>query len=151
MSITFAALRAAGVFRNKDPARNRITKPDYRRHSETRQDDKKMRNLSRPRNLSQPKRAGIDRAAGRLVDGQLIRPLTAIVLLAWLVGQAQAIELPGPKGIQPQATPPDVQITQVKTLPASSAATTDVEIRWTAQVPRLITLDDFEAPPRASN
>jgi hypothetical protein len=89
--------------------------------------------------------AGLDEAAGRMLNGQRIRPLTAIALLTWAVVQSQAIELREPGGIQPQATTPDVQITQVKALPAlGGAATTDVEIRWTAQVPRFITLDDFD-------
>jgi hypothetical protein len=61
-----------------------------------------------------------------------------------LVVQSSAFDLREQKQIQPQA-PPDLQITQVKALPAlSDRATTDVEIRWTALVPRLTALDDFD-------
>jgi hypothetical protein len=49
------------------------------------------------------------------------------------------------KPVQPQGTPPDLQITQVKPLAApGSGPTTDVEIRWIAQVPRLTSIEGFD-------
>ena len=101
--------------------------------------DKTMRNRSQ-------QRAGlIAWAAERLVTRPYTRPLAALALLMRLALQSSAFDLQEQKQTQTQAAPPDVQITQVKTLPAlSDRATTDVEIRWTAQVPRSTTIDEFE-------
>ena len=52
----------------------------------------------------------------------------------------------GPRRIQLEAAPPDVHITQVKARPAPITQTnTEVEIMWIAQVPRLTTLEEFDA------
>jgi hypothetical protein len=62
-----------------------------------------------------------------------------------LVIPSSAFDLREQKQIQNQAAAPDVQITQVKGLSAlNDRVTTDVEIRWTAQVPRLTTIDEFD-------
>jgi len=105
--------------------------------------DKRMSNPSQPRagHISSAAR----RRAGRLLrrpHGQL---LAIVAMMMRLALPALAFDALEPKQIQPQAAPPDVQITQVKALPAlKDKATTEVEIRWTAQVPRLTTLDEFD-------
>src|SRR5262245_883227 len=71
--------------------------------------------------------------------------LAALALMMRLVVPSAALGLVEQKLIQAQAAPPDLQITQVKVLPSPGRATTDVEIRWTAQVPRLTTIDEFDA------
>ena len=97
------------------------------------------------RNRSQQRAGLIACAAGRMTTRPYTRPLAALALLMRLVFQSSAFDLREQKQIQPQAAPPDLQITQVKALPAlSDRATTDVEIRWTALVPRLTALDDFD-------
>jgi len=74
-----------------------------------------------------------------------MHPVAALALAIRLLTPASALVAREQNQIQPQASPPDVQITQVKALPAvNDKAATDVEIRWTAQVPRLTTLDEFE-------
>jgi hypothetical protein len=73
------------------------------------------------------------------------RALAIVVLITRLALPAPALDGREQKQIQSQAAAPDVQITQVKALPAiKDKATTEVEIRWTAQVPRLTTLDEFD-------
>jgi hypothetical protein len=67
--------------------------------------------------------------------------VVAVTLIIWLAAKSPAVDARQ----QPAGVPPDLQITQVKALAASSAAaTTEVEIRWTAQVPRLTTIDGFD-------
>lgn len=101
-------------------------------------------------------RAGHIASAARHPAGRLLRlrrlrsqalAIVALMILALqmrLVLPALAFDAREQKQIQPQAALPDVQITQVKALPAlKDRATTDVEIRWTAQVPRLTKLDGF--------
>jgi hypothetical protein len=69
------------------------------------------------------------------------RAVVAITLIMWFAARSSALDARD----QAQGAPPDLQITQVKALSASTAtATTDVEIRWTAQVPRLTTIDGFD-------
>lgn len=73
------------------------------------------------------------------------RAVVAIALTVWLAARSLALDARDQKQAQPQGAPPDLQITQVKTLAAlKDAATTDVEIRWTAQVPRLTTIEEFD-------
>src|SRR6185503_5661986 len=73
------------------------------------------------------------------------RALAIVVLITRLALPAPALDGREQKQIQSQAAAPDVQITQVKALPAiKNKATTEVEIRWTAQVPRLTTIDEFD-------
>jgi hypothetical protein len=73
------------------------------------------------------------------------RTIVAITLIMWFATRSLALDARDQKQAQPQGAPPDLQITQVKALRASTAsATTDVEIRWTAQVPRLTTIDGFD-------
>ena len=70
------------------------------------------------------------------------RAVVAITLIMWFAARVSALDA---RAAQAQGAPPDLQITQVKALSASTAtATTDVEIRWTAQVPRLTTIDGFD-------
>ena len=68
------------------------------------------------------------------------RAVVAITLIMWFAARVSALDARD----QAQGAPPDLQITQVKALSASSANATDVEIRWTAQVPRLTTIDGFD-------
>ena len=85
------------------------------------------------------------RPAGRLVGRQYTPPLAALALAIRLLVPASAFGAQEQNPIQPQAAPPEVQITQVKAVPGlNDKAPTDVEIRWTAQVPRLTTLDEFD-------
>ena len=73
------------------------------------------------------------------------RSLAALAVIFRLVVQSSAFGLPAQKQIQNQAASPDVQITQVKGLASvNDRMTTDVEIRWTAQVPRSTTIDEFD-------
>lgn len=65
--------------------------------------------------------------------------VVAAILIIWFAARCSA----GQTQAQPQAAPPDLQITQVKTLSTATTAT-DVEIRWTAQVPRLTTIEGFD-------
>jgi hypothetical protein len=59
-----------------------------------------------------------------------------VILMTRPALQALAVDGREQQQIQPQAAPPDVQITQVKALPAlKDKSTTEVEIRWTAVVP----------------
>lgn len=105
--------------------------------------DKSMSNPSQRRagGIASPAR----RPAGRLVGRQYTPSLAALALAIGLLVPASAFGAREQKQIQPQAAPPDVQITQVKALPVlKDRATTEVEIRWTAQVPRLTTLNDFD-------
>jgi hypothetical protein len=85
------------------------------------------------------------RPAERLARRQHMRSLAALVLALLLLVRASAFGGRNQNQLQPPAAPPEVQITQVKAVPVlNDKATTDVEIRWTAQVPRLITLDEFD-------
>ena len=68
------------------------------------------------------------------------RAVVAITLIMWFAARTSALDARD----QAQGATPDLQITQVKALSASSANATDVEIRWTAQVPRLTTIDGFD-------
>ena len=106
----------------------------------------------RDKTMSNPsqRRAGliasvVRRSAGLLGGRHYMRPLAAFALALRLVVPASAFGTREQNQIPPQAAPPDVQITQVKALPVvNEKATTDVEIRWIAQVPRLTTLDEFD-------
>lgn len=62
--------------------------------------------------------------------------VVAALLIIWLAARGAALDAR-------EGAPPDLQITQVKAL-STTTATTDVEIRWTAQVPRLTTIDGFD-------
>ena len=85
------------------------------------------------------------RSARRLLKQRYRRAIVIVALMMRLSLPAMAFDVRQPKQIQPQAGSPDVQITQVRALPAlNDRATTEVEIRWTAQVPRLTTLDEFD-------
>jgi hypothetical protein len=69
----------------------------------------------------------------------------AITLLIWLATQSLALATREQKSTQGQGAPPDLQITQVRPLSTSTTgATTDIEVRWTAQVSRLTTVDGFD-------
>ena len=68
------------------------------------------------------------------------RAVVAITLIMWFAARSSALDARD----QAQGATPDLQITQVKALSASTANATDVEIRWTAQVPRLTTIDGFD-------
>src|ERR1051325_3266258 len=73
------------------------------------------------------------------------RAVFAITLMMWLAARSMAFDARDQKQAQSQGAPPDLQITQVKPLAALNVnATTDVEVRWTAQVPRLTTLEGFD-------
>lgn len=111
----------------------------------------------RDKTMSNPsqRRAGHIVSAARRPAGSLLRrphsqalaivALATLVLPMWLALPASAFGAREQIQIPPQAAPPDVQITQVKALPVlKDRATTEVEIRWTAQVPRLTTLDGFD-------
>ena len=101
--------------------------------------DKTMINESQVRIESDSRPAG--RAAGR----HFMPFIAALALAIRLVVLPAAFASAGQNQLPPQAPQPDVQITQVKALPAvKDKATTDVEIRWTAQVPRLTILDEFD-------
>lgn len=70
--------------------------------------------------------------------------LAAFVLVMTLALPSEALNLREQKQIQSPASPLDLQITQVKALPVlNDRITTDVEIRWTIQVPRLTTIDEI--------
>lgn len=89
----------------------------------------------------------LQRSAGRIASAlrSNVGTLAALALAIQLIVPASALGAREGNWIQPHAVPPDVQITQVKALPVlQDKSATDVEIRWTAQVPRLTTLDDFD-------
>lgn len=89
--------------------------------------------------------SSVRRQAGLLLRRSNRRQLATLALAIWLLVPASALGARAQKLIQPEAAPPDVQITQVKAVPVSKdKINTDVEIRWTAQVPRLTTLDEFD-------
>lgn len=93
---------------------------------------------------SQTRTGVIAWTARRRVTRPYPRAIAALALVMRLVLPSEALDLRQQKQIQPQASPPDVQITQVKALVAlNDRITTDVEIRWTVQVPRLTTIDEF--------
>jgi hypothetical protein len=65
--------------------------------------------------------------------------------MMWLAARSLALDARDQKQAQAQGAPPDLQITQVKPLAAlNGRATTDVEIRWTAQVPRFTIIEGFD-------
>ena len=71
-----------------------------------------------------------------------LRALAALAVAIRLVVPSSVFGLQKPS---PNQAVPDVQITQVKGLGVlNNRTTTDVEIRWTAQVPRLTTIDEFD-------
>lgn len=73
------------------------------------------------------------------------RVLVALIISIWLAAPSRAAGARDPKLMQPQGAPPDLQITQVKSLAtASNSAMTEIEIRWTAQVPRLTNIEGFD-------
>lgn len=83
--------------------------------------------------------------AASLESLRIHRAVVAITLIMWFATRSLAFDARDQKQAQPQGAPPDLLITQVKALSVSTAsATTDVEIRWTAQVPRLTTIDGFD-------
>jgi hypothetical protein len=102
----------------------------------------------RDKTMSNPsqRRAGRPaRAPGQLVRRSYTQPLAALALAIRLLLPASALGAREQNQLRAQAAPPDVQITRVKTLPVlNDKATTDVEIRWTAQVPSLTTIDEFD-------
>jgi hypothetical protein len=68
----------------------------------------------------------------------IVMILTQMALPATVLGRERG-------HVQTQAAPPDLQITQVKALPRlKDKSITEVEIRWTATVPHLTTLDEFD-------
>jgi hypothetical protein len=84
-------------------------------------------------------------AAGWRAQAHLHRAVLALVVVLGLAARSLAIDSRHQEQAQPSGAPPDLQITQVRPLaPLSSNATTDVEVRWTAQVPRLTTLEEFD-------
>jgi hypothetical protein len=86
-----------------------------------------------------------ERAAGKAARRPSPRGVVAAALLMLLAARTPVFAARDQKSVQPQGTPPDLQITQVKPLAASgSALTTDVEIRWIAQVPRLTSIEGFD-------
>jgi hypothetical protein len=101
--------------------------------------DKQMRSQAK-------RRTGITaRVARRVGRASYARSLAAFVFALRLVLSASASDYPEQKQRQNQAAAPDVQITHVKGLSAlNDRMTTDVEIRWTAQVPRSTTIDEFD-------
>ena len=101
--------------------------------------DKKMRNQTKNRTRL------IATLAACLTGLPCVRSLAALAFVVRLVVPSPGFDLRDQKQIQNQAASPDVQITQVKGLSAvNDRATTDVEIRWTAQVPRSTTIDEFD-------
>ncbi|HXG93700.1 MAG TPA: hypothetical protein VNN73_15250 [Blastocatellia bacterium] len=84
----------------------------------------------------------------RSLDLQASRKLDAlgsVLLVLWLSAPSLAFRAQLEKQSQPASAPPDLQITQVRKLAApASSATSEIEIRWTAQVPRLTTIDGFD-------
>jgi len=97
------------------------------------------------RDQSQNRAGLIARTAGCRAALPHARSLAVLAFVLRLVVPCSAFELREQKQIQNQASSPDVQITQVKGLSAQNdRTTTDVEIRWTAQVPRLTTIDEFD-------
>ena len=105
--------------------------------------DKRMRDTSQRRTAEIA--LASRRPAERLPAVPRSRVLAIIALITGLAFPAPALDGREQKQIQSQAAAPDVQITQVKALPAiKNKATTEVEIRWTAQVPRLTTIDEFD-------
>jgi hypothetical protein len=90
-------------------------------------------------------RSGLTRNDGLLSSQLARRAIVAITLMMWLVAKSLAFDARDQKLVQPQGAPPDLQITQVKTLAAfKDRATTDVETRWIAQVPRLTIIEGFD-------
>lgn len=83
-------------------------------------------------------------SAGNTARRQLSLPLVVMALLMLLTAPSVALYARPLRQIPPQAAPPDVQITEVKAFTADGKTSTEIEIRWTAQVSRLTTIDDFE-------
>jgi hypothetical protein len=91
-------------------------------------------------------RAGLTGVAIDFLVSRLARrAVVATTLMILLAARSLASGGRDQKQAQPQAAPPDLQITQVKALANSGdSATTEVEIRWIAQVPRLTTIEGFD-------
>lgn len=73
------------------------------------------------------------------------RAVGAITLMILLAMRALGFDTRDQNPAQGHGAPPDLQITLVKSLSsASPSATTDVEIRWIAQVPRMTSIEGFD-------
>jgi len=101
----------------------------------------------RMRDTSQRRTADIASASRRPTEILSAVPhIRALAIIGLIIRVAlPALALDGREQFQPQAALPEIQITQVKALsPVKQASKTEVEIRWTAKVPRLTTLDEFD-------
>lgn len=93
-------------------------------------------------------RALIWNLRGRLVTQSLVTQLPrkwlgAIALIVWLATPAVALKASGHS--YPLTGAPDIHITQIRRLPAlAGGAAAEIEIRWTALVPRFTTINGFE-------
>ena len=74
-----------------------------------------------------------------------IRGAVAITLIMMVAARGFGFDARDQKQAQGQGAPPDLQITQVKPLAVTGAsAATEVEVRWTAQVARLTSIEGFD-------